>query len=176
MDYQDNNHDEYETRADSDYYIRNEDDEYESSGDDSEDSQENETQIPNSQLTKITINRTSSSHKRCVVCSRKNKKLKRIPRTAVLNCYLRTNIFVPFGTRACHSHFNDYSHLKDEAVMSLKIYSNNINLNPDHVKMVFEFLRLAALKNTLFDRFYSIDSIDDELCLNITGIKFILYC
>ena len=67
----------------------------------------------------LDIARTNSSQKKCVICKAKrykSKKLKRIPKKAIIEAYLKTSILIQFGCRACVHHFDEFEFLKSRCL------------------------------------------------------------
>ena len=129
----------------------------------------------NTEKTAVEINCAYGSHKRCVICksARKNRKILRIPNKAILNCYLTTNIMIPFGCRACSHHFDEYKMLNNESVSNLKYVKRDIHLSPKELKLLIEFLRLSSIKSSIFDKFEVLSTLSNDFCYQITGLYLI---
>lgn len=121
----------------------------------------------------LKINRTIASHKMCVICGEKHKKLKLVINRAILDCYLKTNILIPFGCRACGNHLNEFRLITEDSIKNVKVYANEISLKSSDLKLTMEFLRFSALKNSLFERFNDKSTLAEDLCQSITGNKSI---
>jgi hypothetical protein len=120
----------------------------------------------------ITIPRTLKSNRKCLICLKKlhaTHKLKRIPKKASLDAFLKSGIFIPFNCRACPVHFDMANYLKTEVINSIKPYSSSINMSKTEIKTTIEFLRLSSLRGSLFDKFKDMNSINDGICSNLTG-------
>jgi hypothetical protein len=54
--------------------------------------------------------------KKCVVCSKKrgkkNNKLNRISDKSITDAYIQTSVLIPFGSRVCKIHLDEYGFLK----------------------------------------------------------------
>lgn len=129
------------------------------------------------QKIEIEIDRTISAHSKCVVCSRKytSAKIKVIKHQAIIDVYLKRNILIPFGTRACLSHFNEFNFLNAEAIDKLRVEKHKIAMSPKEIKLVIELLKTAALNNTTFKQFEKIESLSEATCFKITGMFYFLY-
>ena len=101
------------------------------------------------------MNSTIATHKKCVLCKRSDRKLRRIPNRAIFNCFLKTNILIQFKCRACSNHFTENYLLSDESIKSLKADSISLNMTSENIKLVFDFLRFSSIRNSIFDKFNS---------------------
>jgi hypothetical protein len=118
---------------------------------------------------RVDLPRTKSSHKICVVCDRKNEKKKLISKAAIINAFLKSNILIPYGSRACKKHFNESNILKEEELDNLKIEKSYILLKSDEIKFTIQILRYAAIKNNFFDKFKDTLLLDNSTCESMTG-------
>ena len=154
-------------------------------------------QAPIYSLTKdpiyVDLARTICSEKKCMFCGKKrgkkNNKLHRISNKSITDAYIKTSILIPFNSRACGSHFDEYGcllksclgnikyYIKDLSIFilififedSLKPKHTNTKLTLNNISLLIKSLRDAAAHNNLAYKFSSIESLDDTLCLNITG-------
>lgn len=122
----------------------------------------------------IDIQRTMASHKKCVVCYRKDSstKLRKLNDEAILDAYLKTNIFIPFNCRVCSYHFDEHNYLNDESINNLKAYETRINMKKCQIKKVIGMLRYAAIHNSFFTKFNTLKTFDNKTCKDITGMLF----
>ena len=64
----------------------------------------------------IDLARTNYTEKKCVVCSKKcgkkNNKLNRISDKSITDAYIQTSVLIPFGSRVCKIHLDEYGFLK----------------------------------------------------------------
>jgi hypothetical protein len=121
----------------------------------------------------IELNRIKSTQLKCCVCQKKratsNIKQRSVSSQAIANVYILKNVIIPFGSRACVSHFNANGFLNDQAISSLSIYSNSTQLNGQDFAELLSLTRKETMKRTLFDQFEDINSIPNQLCVQITG-------
>ena len=59
-------------------------------------------------------------------------KLRKLNDEAVLDAYLKTNIFIPFGCRACSNHFDEQYYLNEESINNLEAYKSSINMKKSY--------------------------------------------
>jgi hypothetical protein len=63
---------------------------------------------------------TNYTEKKCVICNKKrgkkNNKLRRINDQLITNTYVKTSVLIPFGSRACTSHFDEYGNFKRSCI------------------------------------------------------------
>lgn len=122
----------------------------------------------------IDIQRTIASHKKCVVCYRKDSstKLRKVNDEAILDAYLKTSIFIPFDCRICSNHLDANNYLNDESINNLKSYETKINMKKCQIKKVIGMLRYAAIQNSFFNKFNTLNTLDNKTCKDITGMLF----
>jgi hypothetical protein len=113
-----------------------------------------------------------ASHKKCVVCNTKDSrtKLKKLKDEAILDAYLITNIFIPFGCKACSKHFDEQNYLNDETKNVLKAFESSINMKKSQIKKTLCMLRYAAIHNWFFAKFDNLNTFDNKTCKDITGM------
>jgi hypothetical protein len=74
----------------------------------------------------VDLARKNNSTKKCVICNKKrgkkNNKLHRLTDTAVTDAYIKTSIFIPYGSRACKTHFDEYLYLKKSSLGKIIFY------------------------------------------------------
>ena len=123
----------------------------------------------------VDIPRAVSSSRKCVICHRKyssiNVKLRRVKYCARLDVYLQREILIPYGTRACSNHIDDFGYLNQDAIEKIRIFKKSIFMSRKELTRTFEFLRFAALKNTHFNKFEDVASLPANDCFKLTGKK-----
>ena len=111
--------------------------------------------------------------KKCCVCQKKREtskqKHRRISNQAIAFVYIYKDIIIPFGSRACGYHLDAYGFLNDEALSLLNQYRDTTVLKEHDYTELLSLTRQEALKRTLFDRFENISTIQNHLCIQITG-------
>jgi hypothetical protein len=72
----------------------------------------------------VDLARTSCNEKKCIFCckkrGKKNNKLHRISNKSISDAYIKTSILIPFNSRACRSHFDEYGYLKTSCLGKIK--------------------------------------------------------
>ena len=99
-----------------------------SSSDSSFDSTGTGLQVSICSLTKdpiyVDLARTSCNEKKCVFCckkrGKKNNKLHRISNKSIMDAYIKKSILIPFNSRACRSHFDEYGYLLKSCLGNIK--------------------------------------------------------
>ena len=119
---------------------------------------------------RVEIPRTKSSHKICVICnSGKIQKKSAISKMAVIDAYLKTSILIPYGSRSCTKHLNEFNYIKDEEINNLKIEKSYIYLKDSEIKFTMQLLRFCVIRSSFFDKFENVELLDSHLCQTITG-------
>lgn len=84
----------------------------------------------------VDIARSATSHGNCIICKKSNtyQKLKQISKEAIVVAFCETKILIPFGTRACSTHFDGAYNIKLQDLNEIEIYKTNTKLNSKQVE------------------------------------------
>ena len=81
-----------------------------------------------------------ASHHFCFICKRESRdknRLTRIPEKTINTIFIETKILIPFGARSCTSHLDEFGNLHKAEMLNIPIVQENIKLNSDSVKKIF---------------------------------------
>jgi hypothetical protein len=127
------------------------------------------------QMNKVDVElfRTFSGHKKCIICRRDtdSRKLRLIPSKSIVKVFLECDIFIPFGSRCCSFHLNEYLQLNDDSIKSLIIVSNSAKITSKNVIFMFEALKESVKSSNLFAKFGDLEMLEDEDCYTNTGFR-----
>ena len=122
----------------------------------------------------ISIQTASSSHKKCFICHRRDRRLPRVSIKSIENAYLNHNIIIKEGTRSCYRHINLNRELLEDSyiliptkpvaynqkiVRLLNIVSNNVKNKNNLEENAF---------SSIFDPFKNLNTLDETHCYKIT--------
>lgn len=119
---------------------------------------------------RVTINleRSISNHKRCVfLCSRSNV-LRQLSREECMEIFIKTNIFVPYGSRICKNHGSGESLTIPEGFTS---YQPNVSMTGDEVKSSLLTLKNMVIQEREKTQRQSFLQLDPTQLLFETGLN-----
>lgn len=121
----------------------------------------------------VDIARSVTSHGYCLICKKSNnyQKLKQISKEAIIEAFCQTRILIPFGSRACPTHFDSLFKLKLEDLNEIKIYRTNTKLNSQQIEDLLLGFRSYAKISSLFKRFSNLNTITDDMCIRNTNLN-----
>lgn len=134
---------------------------------------ENKQKMTSNNEVFVDICRPALSHHVCLICKKDEsyQKLKLISQYAIIVAFCDTRILIPFGARACSSHFDSMFNLKNEALNNMKVYKTNSKLNAQQIEDLLSGLRSYAMTNSVFKKFSDLNSISDEMCVRNTNFN-----
>lgn len=97
----------------------------------------------------VLVQRTISAHNYCCFCSSK-KDLRVIPEETRIQCYIKTQIYIPSGNRCCRAHFLK-NRIYEEDLVLLKAYSNTTSLTASELSKIMGTLSVRC-DSTLLDK------------------------
>lgn len=125
---------------------------------------------------KIKIQRARINNKTCIVCNASDNKLHRISQFAITDVLIRANILIPFGSRSCSEHFEDFnlnSKLKYSDIAKIAVYADNTDMNSETILDLIQSLRSEISNSNLCNRFDDLNRIDSTKCKKMLGIYFL---
>jgi hypothetical protein len=153
-------------------------DEYDEEEDDEDEDQEvfvlKNDEIEPETLT-LEVSSAASSHSRCFVCKnyayRDGSPFKVISNDGIIDVYLKTKIFVTFGSRCCAVHLTDGGFLKEEFFSQIEVYKEEKTFDKFQMECFFKSVSSSHKKtNSIFAKFGDMENLDPELCASITTL------
>ena len=123
----------------------------------------------------LEVSSAASSHSRCFVCKnyadRNSSGFRVISNDGIIDVYVKTKIFVTFGSRCCATHLTDGGFLKEECFNQLDIYKKEKTFNKFQMECFFKSVSSSHKRsNSIFAKFGDIRNHDPELCESITTL------
>lgn len=136
-----------------------------------------DTTYNDTQSVLVDMARTKTCQSECVMCGKSRRtqhnskvKLHRISDQQATIFYIKTNILIPSGSRACKKHFTPSGCLKVEDFTCHEQIEYQTRIGSKHLKILLETLRNKCNDNNLFSKFSNVDeSLDDITCTRITS-------
>ena len=98
-----------------------------------------------------------------------NIKLKCLSKEAILEAYIKWNIFSPFNSRSCNSHLNENGYIKEEDIFKVKIMQKSVDMNSKNMNTLFALMSEKVRQKHHLAQFAKLESLTDEKCIQITG-------
>ncbi len=116
----------------------------------------------------ISLETSHSSHSKCFVCFRKNKKLIKISKSSIAFAYLKRRIIITHHARCCGTHLNQNGDILEKDLYLIKTKTKQYDV--DIIKIMDSVTQLPQLtdKCGIFDDFKNINTIDEAQCFKIT--------
>ena len=92
-----------------------------------------------------------------------------------MNAFVKSYIFIPFGSRCCIWHFIDSDKsntLKENDIKKIEEYSDKIKLKPDEITTLVHLLKEMITQSTVCYRFSDPSRINEKECFSLFGIIF----
>lgn len=96
-------------------------------------------------------------------------KLKCLSKEAILEAYIRWNIFFPFNSRSCNAHLNENGYIKEEEIFKVKIMQKSVDMNSKNMNTLFALMSEKVRQKHHLAQFAKLESLTDEKCEQITG-------
>ena len=121
----------------------------------------------------LNIRSTYASHRSCFICKNSNllKKLTLVPKEAIVELYIERDILIPFNTRCCRNHLDDFNQFKEESKINITVIKNKINVKLENIQTLNEILRSCAYTNSIFDKVGNIGNYLAKNSMKLTGFS-----
>ena len=94
-----------------------------------------------------------------------------ISNDGIIDVYLKTKIFVTFGSRCCAVHLTDDGFLKEEFFRQLEVYKEEKTFDKFQMECFSKSVFSSHTKtNSIFAKFGDMENLDPELCESITTL------
>ena len=112
----------------------------------------------------------SSTHKKCFICGKSNKKLYQIKHQSIKIAFVKFQVIIKPGLRHCGYHLNDIGVLKDEIFekLPLKKIEDTSNFNGKAIKILLSLSSVIIRESGIFDKFKNLANVDNDFCYKIT--------
>jgi hypothetical protein len=57
-----------------------------------------------------------------------------------VHLYIKKNIFVPFNTRCCRSHFDEFGLIDEKEIQNIIIVQNRVKLSGEHLTKLYKHI------------------------------------
>ena len=123
----------------------------------------------------LEVSSAASSHSRCFVCKnyagRNSSPFKVISNDGIIDVYVKTKIFVTFGSRCCACHLTDGGFLKEECLSQIDVFKEEKTFNKFQMECFFKSVSSSHKRtNSIFAKFGDMENLDPELCESITTL------
>jgi hypothetical protein len=91
---------------------------------------------------------------------------------AIIDAFIRSNIFISFNSRACSFHFEDFgkeSRLTQDSLENIEVYDDNLCLKPDELSKILSLFLREIKTSQLGSRFSNFDRINSEESQRLLG-------
>ena len=89
-----------------------------------------------------------------------------------MHLYIKKNIFVPFNTRCCRSHFDECGLIDGKEIQNIIIVQNRVKLSGDQLTKLFKHIQERdARQTTLFSQFKELETTSERLYIDHTGFS-----
>lgn len=93
-----------------------------------------------------------------------------VSEASIVNIFIKKNIFIPFNSRCCKNHFDEYGNLSEADSDKIVIAQQRVKLTGQQLSKLFENIRHRdASKSTLFNQFSIFDKAPQKLFMDHTG-------
>jgi len=80
-----------------------------------------------------------------------------------VHLYIKKNIFVPFNTRCCRSHFDECGLIDGKEIQNIIIVQNRVKLSGEQLTKLFKHIQERdARQATLFSQFKELETISER--------------
>ena len=120
---------------------------------------------------KIELQAAFASHKYCFIC-KKNRKLHQINRESIILAYEKFGIVIKENSRCCSEHLDNNGQIKIDVFLAIptKCFDKDIIKFVDLCLANNEKIQNELTDSSgIFDKFKDMSSLDEILCLKITG-------
>lgn len=118
----------------------------------------------------ISIPRTITTHKYCILCKSDKVKLKRLTMDVIIETFIMSKILIPNDSRCCLKLFDDNGFLSQESIENLNIASDTSSIGAnDLAKFFCNFRKTRLMNNSIFDKFNSFSLINSEQTIILIG-------
>ena len=121
----------------------------------------------------VDLERTSNSHKYCFICKCESGStpFTTIPNDAIMDVFIKKNIFIPLKSRCCGTHLTDGKFIKECELNKIEPLKSTRKFNKTSIKNFFDSVRVRDSKvSSIFARFGDFYNTDNEFCLDNTGL------
>ncbi|XP_043476198.1 uncharacterized protein LOC122507514 [Leptopilina heterotoma] len=116
----------------------------------------------------LPLNQASGYHGQCIFDCKNSQTLRLLSKTECLHVYFKTNIFVKYGARICHSHgSNDALQIPT----NFAPYSDSVNLTSNDVHDLLQALKKMYVNDTTSSAIISFLNMKSDILIFETGLN-----
>ena len=87
-----------------------------------------------------------------------------------MNIFIKKNIFIPFNSRCCKSHFEEYGDIDEAEINKIIITQQGVKLTGEQLSKLFELIRKRDIeKSTVLNQFSNFEKAPQKWFMDHTG-------